>query len=30
LTPEGSQHLETQLAKMRRLANLGLKRLRAT
>jgi hypothetical protein len=29
LTSEGGQHLETQLAKMRRLANLGLRRLRA-
>jgi DNA-binding PadR family transcriptional regulator len=29
LTSDGGQHLETQLAKMRRLANLGLKRLRA-
>ncbi len=28
LTPAGGRHLETQLAKMRRLAQIGLKRLR--
>jgi DNA-binding PadR family transcriptional regulator len=28
LTPAGGAHLETQLGKMRHLANLGLKRLR--
>jgi DNA-binding PadR family transcriptional regulator len=30
LTPTGGRHLETQLSKMRRLANLGMKRLRVT
>jgi DNA-binding PadR family transcriptional regulator len=30
LTPAGGRHLEGQLARMRRMANVGLRRLRAT